>query len=93
MAGKDLGNKHLCFKCGTKFYDFKKSEPLCPKCGSDQRQSPALKAPPAERRQKAPPRAAPEEAERTVDDEVEVDDAEADEDEEKDDKDEEEDDA
>jgi hypothetical protein len=86
MAGKDLGNKHLCFKCGTKFYDFKKPEPLCPKCGADQRQSPALKAPPAERRQKAPPKPVPEEAERTVDDEAEE--AEDEEDDDKDDKDE-----
>jgi len=91
MAGKDLGNKHLCFKCGTKFYDFKKPEPLCPKCGADQRQSPVLKAPPAERRQKAPPKpVVPEEAERAVDDEVE---AEEDDDEKDEDKDDEDDDA
>jgi uncharacterized protein (TIGR02300 family) len=82
MAGKDLGNKHLCFKCSTKFYDFKKPEPICPKCGADQRQSPALKAPPAERRQKAPPKPAPEEAEPTLDEEVEGDEAELDEDDE-----------
>ena len=45
MPAKDLGTKHTCFKCGTKFYDLKKPEPLCPKCGADQRESPALKAP------------------------------------------------
>lgn len=45
MPAKDLGNKHVCFKCGTKFYDLKKPEPVCPKCGADQRESPALKAP------------------------------------------------
>ncbi|HSM91949.1 MAG TPA: TIGR02300 family protein [Anaeromyxobacteraceae bacterium] len=70
MAGKDLGTKHTCFKCGTKFYDFKKPEPLCPKCGADQRESPALKAPASERRQKAakpPPRE--EEVEPTLDEE------------------------
>ena len=72
MAGKDLGNKHVCFKCSTKFYDFKKPEPICPKCGADQRQSPAVKAPPAERRQKAPPKPAPEEVE--LDGDVEADD-------------------
>jgi uncharacterized protein (TIGR02300 family) len=56
MPAKDLGTKHICFKCGTKFYDLKKPEPLCPKCGADQRESPALKAPaPAERRQRRPP--------------------------------------
>jgi uncharacterized protein (TIGR02300 family) len=43
MPAKDLGIKHTCFKCGTKFYDMKKPEPICPKCGSDQRESPALK--------------------------------------------------
>ena len=43
MAAKDLGTKHTCFKCGTKFYDMKKPEPICPKCGTDQRESPALR--------------------------------------------------
>jgi uncharacterized protein (TIGR02300 family) len=56
MAAKDLGTKHTCFKCGTKFYDMKKPEPICPKCGADQRESPALKAPsPSERRPRARP--------------------------------------
>ncbi|MBI5545422.1 MAG: TIGR02300 family protein [Deltaproteobacteria bacterium] len=40
MAAKDLGTKYSCFKCGAKFYDLKKPEPVCPKCGSDQRESP-----------------------------------------------------
>ena len=53
MPAKDLGTKHTCYKCGTKFYDLRKPEPLCPKCGADQRQSPALKTP-AERRKAAP---------------------------------------
>jgi uncharacterized protein (TIGR02300 family) len=47
MAAKDLGNKFICFKCNTKFYDMKKPDPVCPKCGSDQRESPANK--PAEK--------------------------------------------
>ena len=50
MAAKDLGTKHTCFKCGTKFYDMKKPAPICPKCGADQRESPALKPAPSERR-------------------------------------------
>jgi uncharacterized protein (TIGR02300 family) len=44
-TARDLGTKYNCFKCGTKFYDMKKPVPACPKCGSDQRDSPALKAP------------------------------------------------
>ena len=36
MATK-LGNKHLCFHCGVKFYDFGKSDILCPSCGADQK--------------------------------------------------------
>jgi uncharacterized protein (TIGR02300 family) len=43
MPAKDLGTKYVCFKCSTKFYDLKKPDPLCPKCGSDQRESPANK--------------------------------------------------
>jgi hypothetical protein len=43
MPAKDLGSKYLCFKCSTKFYDLKKPDPVCPKCGADQRESPANK--------------------------------------------------
>ncbi len=38
---KDLGTKHVCFNCATKFYDLKKPVPACPKCGVDQRSKPA----------------------------------------------------
>lgn len=31
----ELGKKHECPECGTKFYDLGKSDPLCPKCGFD----------------------------------------------------------
>lgn len=41
MPAKDLGSKHVCFKCSTKFYDLKKPDPICPKCGSDQREATA----------------------------------------------------
>jgi hypothetical protein len=37
-----LGTKWNCFRCGSKFYDLAKSEPLCPKCGADQRQRPKV---------------------------------------------------
>jgi len=63
MSPKDLGTKHTCFKCQTKFYDMKKPVPVCPKCGADQRESPALKSPPPERRVRATPRKVEPEAE------------------------------
>jgi uncharacterized protein (TIGR02300 family) len=50
MPAKDLGVKHTCWKCGTKFYDLRKADPVCPKCGTDPRQAPVIKPPPAERR-------------------------------------------
>jgi uncharacterized protein (TIGR02300 family) len=50
MPAKDLGNKHLCFKCGAKFYDLRKPEAICPKCGADQRDSPANRPAPEPRR-------------------------------------------
>jgi len=50
MAAKDLGNKHICFKCGTKFYDLKKPEARCPKCGADQKESPANRPAPEARK-------------------------------------------
>ena len=50
MPAKDLGSKFVCFKCQTKFYDMKKPDPVCPKCGADQRESPALKPPSEGRR-------------------------------------------
>jgi uncharacterized protein (TIGR02300 family) len=53
MPAKDLGVKHSCWKCGTKFYDLKKPDPVCPKCGSDPRAAPVVKAPAPERRRSA----------------------------------------
>lgn len=38
MAARDIGTKYLCFKCNTKFYDLKKPEPICPKCGANQKE-------------------------------------------------------
>jgi len=49
MPAKDLGAKYVCFKCGTKFYDMKRPDPICPKCGTDQRDS-SLNKPGAEGR-------------------------------------------
>ena len=41
MPARDFGNKYVCFKCSTKFYDLKRPDPICPKCGADQRDSQA----------------------------------------------------
>jgi len=41
MPAKDFGKKFLCYKCNTKFYDMRKPDAVCPKCGADQRDSPA----------------------------------------------------
>jgi uncharacterized protein (TIGR02300 family) len=58
MPAKDMGTKHTCFKCGTRFYDLRKPEPICPKCGADQRQSPASK-PSASEKRRTPARPIP----------------------------------
>jgi uncharacterized protein (TIGR02300 family) len=69
MPAKDLGTKYSCYKCQTKFYDMKKPDPICPKCGADQRESPALKPASETRRgrlavaKQAQPAEAPEEKE------------------------------
>jgi len=54
-ATKDLGTKHTCFKCGAKFYDLKKPNAICPKCGADQRDMP----PPPKTSRRAAARAEP----------------------------------
>lgn len=37
MPELKLGTKYDCYNCGTKFYDLGKSEPVCPKCGANQK--------------------------------------------------------
>jgi uncharacterized protein (TIGR02300 family) len=44
MPAKDFGTKFTCYKCSTKFYDMKKPDPVCPKCGADQREASASRA-------------------------------------------------
>jgi predicted nucleic acid-binding Zn-ribbon protein len=46
----ELGKKYECAECGTKFYDLGKPEPICPRCGTNQRglqerEKPAAPAP------------------------------------------------
>lgn len=45
MAHPIYGERYICFSCGVKFYDLRKEEPLCPKCGVDQRRAPKKKPP------------------------------------------------
>jgi uncharacterized protein (TIGR02300 family) len=47
MPELKLGIKHECYNCGTKFYDFGKSQALCPKCGADQKDSGQAESPAA----------------------------------------------
>jgi uncharacterized protein (TIGR02300 family) len=35
LAAADLGTRYKCYKCGTKFYDLGRPQPLCPSCGED----------------------------------------------------------
>ena len=41
------GFKFECFACGTRFYLMGKPEPMCPKCGADQRERPKESTSPA----------------------------------------------
>jgi uncharacterized protein (TIGR02300 family) len=63
MPAKDLGVKHTCWKCSTKFYDLKKPNAVCPKCGADPREAPVVKpvsAAAERRRAREEPAAVPE---------------------------------
>ena len=57
-----LGQKWVCYSCQAKFYDLQKPDPKCPKCGADQRQSPAFEKPKRTRAKKAAPPPAPKKA-------------------------------
>ncbi len=35
-----LGQRYVCFQCGTKFYDLNRPVPNCPECSADQRDAP-----------------------------------------------------
>lgn len=37
MPELKLGTKFECYSCRTKFYDLGKAEPVCPKCGANQK--------------------------------------------------------
>ena len=42
----ELGKKYDCFHCHTKFYNLVKPDPICPKCGANQKNAKADDAPP-----------------------------------------------
>jgi len=56
-TARNLGQKFTCFKCECKFYDLGSPEPLCPRCGADQRED--LTAAPAPSKRKRRGAAAP----------------------------------
>lgn len=39
MTKLEWGTRYTCISCGCKFYDLKRPEPLCPRCGIDQREA------------------------------------------------------
>ena len=45
----ELGRKYTCYSCHTKFYDLGKPDPICPKCGADQRDAEDAPSTPAPR--------------------------------------------
>ena len=46
----ELGNKHECLGCGTKFYDLGKNELICPSCGENQKDLADTQDSPAKKR-------------------------------------------
>ena len=74
MAERELGAKHFCPGCYTRFYDFNKQPPQCPKCGA----SPSIPAdpPPPEKEPPPPETAAPaQDAGKDVPKQMDADDA------------------
>lgn len=59
FAMPDLGTRFDCFQCSAKFYDLGRPEPICPKCGANQkdakRQEAPVEPPPSRRRRKEEP--------------------------------------
>lgn len=47
MPELKLGTKYECYNCNTKFYDLGKSEPICPKCGANQKDAVQSESPAA----------------------------------------------
>lgn len=41
----ERGNRHVCWQCGTGFYDLKRPEPKCPRCGMSPYAEPDVQEP------------------------------------------------
>ena len=66
VTNAKLGNKLTCSNCGAKFYDLKKKQPVCPKCGEDYVvQKPKTRRPPAAAEPARAPAPAPDAKETT----------------------------
>ncbi len=50
MVKPDWGDRYTCHSCGCKFYDLNRPEPLCPRCGVDQREATQKARPPSQSR-------------------------------------------
>ncbi len=50
MVKPDWGDRYTCYSCGCKFYDLNRPEPLCPRCGVDQREATQEARPPRQSR-------------------------------------------
>jgi len=44
VAKPELGSKHQCQNCGTRFFDLNKSPAVCPKCGTVSQAVPLARA-------------------------------------------------
>ena len=70
-----LGNRFVCYECGTRFYDLNKPEPKCPECDADQTNAPVrdLKALLGGNKTRKPATDQPEEAAPKVEDDPDTD--------------------
>jgi len=58
-TARNLGQKFTCFKCECKFYDLGSPEPLCPRCGADQRENLSAAPEPSTRKRRGKAKAVP----------------------------------
>jgi uncharacterized protein (TIGR02300 family) len=74
----ELGIRYKCYKCGTKFYDLNRPQPICPSCGEDQNNEETKRMLKRKRKRslskvKTDIRALPDEADAVVESDEEVD--------------------